>query len=220
MTPSQLVFELPHIPALGSEDFLISQSNEQAVRLVDSWPGWPFHCAILSGPQGAGKTHLVNVWRGRSGARSFEASQIEQAVEFAKDEGGPVAIEDLDHAPIHEHSAFHLLNLARETGFDVLITAREQPGAWTIALPDLRSRLRSAALVTIEEPDEALLSAVLIKLFADRQLQIEPGVVGYILKRTERSMASIQTLVDELDRAALAERRRVTRSLAGRILAS
>ncbi|HKJ62502.1 MAG TPA: DnaA/Hda family protein, partial [Hyphomicrobiales bacterium] len=118
------------------------------------------------------------------------------------------------------HAAFHLLNLARETGFDVLITAREQPGAWNIALPDLRSRLRSAALVTIEEPDEALLSAVLVKLFADRQLQIEPGVVGYILKRAERSMAAIQSLVDALDRAALAERRRVTRSLAARVLAS
>ena len=82
MTPSQLVFELPHIPALGSEDFFISRSNEQAVRLIDSWPGWPFHCAILNGPQGAGKTHLVNVWRGRSGARAFDASQIEQAVEI------------------------------------------------------------------------------------------------------------------------------------------
>lgn len=220
MTPSQLVFELPHIPALGSEDFLISQSNEQAVRLIDSWPGWPFRCAILNGPQGAGKTHLVNVWRGRSGAQAFAANDFGSAVELAKEAGGPVAIEDFDHGPVNEHAAFHLLNLARETGFDVLITAREQPGAWNIALPDLRSRLRSAALVTIEEPDEALLSAVLVKLFADRQLQIEPGVVGYILKRAERSMAAIQSLVDALDRAALAERRRVTRSLAARVLAS
>lgn len=220
MTPSQLVFELPHIPALGSEDFLISQSNEQAVRLIDSWPGWPFRCAVLSGPQGAGKTHLLNVWRGRSGARAYAASDMASAVDAAKSEGVPVAIEDFDHAPVDEHAAFHLLNLARETGFDVLITAREQPGAWTIALPDLRSRLRSAALVTIAEPDEALLSAVLVKLFADRQLQIEPGVIGYILKRAERSMAAIQSIVDELDRAALAERRRVTKALAARLLAS
>lgn len=220
MTPSQLVFELPHIPALGSEDFLISQSNEQAVKLIDGWPGWPFHCAILSGPQGAGKTHLVNVWRKRSEAQAFDASQIEQAVEAAKNHGGPIAIEDFDHAPIHEHAAFHLLNLARETGFDVLITARQQPGAWTVTLPDLRSRLRSVALVTIEEPDEILLGAVLIKLFSDRQLQIEPGVVGYILKRAERSMAAIQSIVDKLDRAAFAERRRVTRALAAKVLAS
>jgi chromosomal replication initiation ATPase DnaA len=220
VTPSQLVFELPHIPALGSEDFLISQSNEQAVRLIDNWPGWPFRCAVLSGPRGAGKTHLVNVWRGRSGARAFAAAEIGRAVEAAKSEPSPVAIEDFDLAAADEHAAFHLLNLARETGFDVLITARHQPGAWEIALPDLRSRLRSAALVTIDEPDEALLSAVLVKLFADRQMQIEPGVIGYVLKRTERSMAAIQSLVEELDRAALAERRRVTRSLAARVLAS
>ncbi|HKJ61860.1 MAG TPA: hypothetical protein VKA94_07665, partial [Hyphomicrobiales bacterium] len=102
MTPSQLVFELPHIPALGSEDFLISQSNEQAVRLIDSWPGWPFRCAILSGPQGAGKTHLVNVWRGRSGAQAFAANDFGSAVELAKEAGGPVAIEDFDHGPVNE----------------------------------------------------------------------------------------------------------------------
>ncbi len=220
MTPSQLVFELPHIPALGSEDFFVSQSNEQAVKLIDSWPGWPFRCAILSGPQGAGKTHLVNVWRGRSGARAFAATEIRQAVEVVKNEPTAVAIEDFDHASIDEHAAFHLLNLARETGFDVLITAREQPGGWTIDLPDLRSRLRSAALVTIQEPDEALLSAVLIKLFADRQLQVEPGVVGYILKRADRSMAAMQSVVDMLDRAALAERRRVTKALAAKVLAA
>lgn len=220
MTPSQLVFELPHVPALGSEDFLISRSNKQAVKLIDAWPDWPFHCAVISGPQGAGKTHLANVWRARSGARVFAASRLERAVEEAKQGGGSVAIEDFDSGPVNEHSAFHLLNLAREMGFDVLITARQQPGAWTIALPDLRSRLRSAALVTIEEPDEALLGAVLVKLFADRQLQIDPEVIDYILKRTERSMAAIQQVVDILDRTALAKRRRVTRALAANLFTS
>jgi chromosomal replication initiation ATPase DnaA len=216
---AQLTFDLPHIPALGSEDFFISGSNEQAVKLIEAWPGWPSPFAVIAGPQGSGKTHLANVWRARSGAQAFPAQAIGEAVEAVRTGAVPVVIEDFDHAPVDEPAAFHLLNLARESGSSVLITARGEPGAWEIGLPDLRSRLRAAALVTIAEPDQALLGAVLVKLFADRQVGIEPGVIGYLLKRMERSMAAAQGLVEALDRAALAERRPVTRALAARLFA-
>lgn len=219
MTPSQLVFDLPHIPALGSEDFLVSASNEQAVKLIAAWPDWANPIVVLAGPEGAGKTHLANVWRARSGADAFAATGVRAAVDRAVGEGGPVVIEDIDSAALDEYAAFHLLNLAKERRFDVLVTARTPPGEWRIALPDLRSRLRSAALVTIEEPDEALIGAVIVKLFADRQLSIEPGVIGYLLRRMERSMAAAQRLVEAIDRAALAERRRVTRTLAAKLFA-
>ncbi len=215
---TQLIFDLPHIPALGSEDFFVSASNEKAVRLVEAWPDWPNAVAVIAGPQGSGKTHLVNVWRARSGAEAFAATDVARAVDRALGAGGPVILEDIDATAINEHAAFHLLNLARERGFEVLITARRLPGEWHVSLPDLRSRLRSAALVTIDAPDEALLGAVLIKLFADRQLAIEPGVIGYVMRRMVRSMAAAQRLVDALDRAALAEHRRVTKALAAKLL--
>lgn len=205
------------MPALGGEDFLLSGSNEQAVKLINAWPDWPNPIAVLSGPQGSGKTHLVNVWRAVSGALSFPALALRQAVAHVLEGPGPIAIEDFDQAQVDEHAAFHLLNLARERRFDLLITGRRPPGEWAVGLPDLRSRLRSAALVTIEEPDEALLSAVLVKLFADRQLSVEPDVIGYVMHRMERSMAAAQTLVEALDRAALVEKRAVTRVLAAKL---
>lgn len=214
----QLTLELPHIPALGGEDFLVSASNEQAVRLVDSWPNWANPICIVAGPEGSGKTHLVHVWQGRSQAACFGADAVEAAVIHALEHAAPVTIEDIDRAPINEHAAFHLLNLAREHRFDVLITARSAPGAWDIALPDLRSRLRSAALVNIGEPDEALLGAVLVKLFADRQLSIAPDVIEYLMPRLERSMAAAQAVVEAIDKAALAERRGVTRPFAAKVM--
>jgi chromosomal replication initiation ATPase DnaA len=217
---AQLVFELPHVPALGSEDFFISASNEQAVRLVEAWPHWPAPSAVIAGPAGSGKSHLANVWRARSGAECFAATDLDAAVTRALAAAPSIVLEDIDKGPFDENAAFHLLNLAREKGFSVLITGRSQPGAWEIALPDLRSRLRSAVLVTIAEPDEALLGAVLVKLFADRQIGVEPGVVAYLLKRIERSMAAAQAAVDALDRASLSERRRVTRGLAARLFAT
>jgi len=208
------------MPSLGGDDFLVSGSNEQAVRLINAWPDWPAPVAVLSGPQGSGKTHLVNVWRAISGAPSFPASALAEAVALVLERPGPIAVEDFDERGVDETEAFHLINLARERRFNLLITGRRPPGEWAIGLADLRSRLRSAALVTIEEPDEALLSAVLVKLFADRQLSVEPDMIGYLMRRMERSMAAAQRLVDALDRAALAEKRAVTRALAGKLLSA
>jgi chromosomal replication initiation ATPase DnaA len=208
------------MPSLGGEDFLVSGSNEQAVRLVNAWPDWPNPITVLVGPQGSGKTHLVSVWRAISGAVSFPATALPDAVTQVRERPLPIAIEDFDQARVDEHAAFHLLNLARERRFDLLITGRRPPGEWPIALPDLRSRLRSAALVTIDEPDEALLSAVLVKLFADRQLSVDPDVIGYVMRRMERSMAAAQALVEALDRAALAEKRAVTRGLAAKLFSA
>lgn len=216
----QLTLELPHIPALGGEDFLVSASNEQAVRLVKSWPHWANPICIVAGPEGSGKTHLAHVWQSRSQAATFGANAVAEAVSHALAHGTPLAIEDIDRAPIDEHAAFHLLNLAREHRFDVLITSRYLPGAWDIALPDLRSRLRSAALVSIGEPDEALLSAVLVKLFADRQISVTPDVIEYLMPRLERSMAAVQAVVEAIDKAALAERRGVTRPFAAKVMAA
>jgi chromosomal replication initiation ATPase DnaA len=215
---SQLTLELPHIPALGGEDFLISASNETAAKLISSWPDWTNPICIITGPEGSGKTHLVNVWRARSGAEAFLATEIGMAVSAALAGPAPIAIEDIDAGGFDEHAAFHLLNLARERRFDILITARTAPGTWDISLPDLRSRLRSAALVSIAEPDDSLLRAVLVKLFADRQVAVSPEVIDYIMLRIERSMAAAALIVDKLDKAALAERKAVTRPLAAKVL--
>lgn len=214
----QLTFELPHVPALGDEDFFVSTSNQTAVNLINSWPDWTNPICIIAGPEGAGKTHLVNVWRARCDAIYLPASAVGEAVEAVLKQPQPVALEDIDAGPFDEHGAFHLLNLARERKFDVLLTGRSLPGEWLIALPDLRSRLRSAALVRIEAPDDALLRAVLVKLFMDRQLSVGPEIIDYLLPRMERSMAGAAKIVDMLDKAALAERRAVTKALASKLM--
>ncbi len=215
---SQLVLELPHVPALGGEDFLVSSANETALKLVAAWPHWTNPISIITGPQGAGKTHLVNVWRARSGAEAYAGTAVKEALAAALERPAPLALEDIDAGGLDEAAAFHLLNLAREHHFEILMTGRAPPGSWEIALPDLRSRLRSAALVSIAEPDDALLRAVLVKLFADRQLAVGPELIDYIMPRMERSMAAAAALVDALDKAALSEGKGVTRPLAVRVL--
>lgn len=218
--PRQLVLDLPHRPALGEEDFLVSGSNAAAVALIDRWPDWPLSSAMVTGPRGAGKSHLAHVWRLRSGGPVISAQAIaEEAIETLRS-AGALVVEDLDRGIAEERTLFHLLNLAREHKHSLLLTSLRPAGELEVALPDLRSRLRALPVVAIESADEALLKAVLVKLFADRQIAVEPQVIDYIAVRMERSTAAAGAIVAEIDRRALALHRKVTRPLAAEALAA
>jgi chromosomal replication initiation ATPase DnaA len=216
-TPEQLVFELPHRAAMGLEDFLVSESNAAAVALVDRWPDWPVGAAILVGPTGSGKTHLANVWQLRTAATSYPAPVLSREGVPAVASAGAVIIEDIQTL-VDEAALFHLLNLVREQRLQVLLTTDTAPGDLCVGLPDLRSRLKALPMASIEAPDDALLRAVLVKLFADRQLSVEPHVIDYVLVRMERSMSAAERFVTEADRQALVRQRRVTRAIAATAL--
>ena len=218
--PRQLVFDLAHRQALGAEDFLVSSSNAAAVEMVDRWPDWPHPAAIVAGPQGSGKSHLANVWRLRSGAGLVTAAALDDARVATLKPGETLVVEDLDRGIADEKVLFHLLNRARESKLSVLLTSRIPPGEQEFRVPDLRSRLRALPVVQVQPPDEALLKAVLVKLFADRQLNVEPPVIDYLSLRMERSMAAANRIVAVVDRLALATHRKVTRPLAAEALAS
>jgi chromosomal replication initiation ATPase DnaA len=217
--PDQLILDLPHRPALGAEDFLISRSNQAAADIVDRWPQWPNPAVAVVGPAHSGKTHLANVWRLKSGAARLEARALGEADVVAASATGAVLVEDLHLGVADQQALFHLLNLVREHKLSLLVTSRSPPGELDFSLPDLRSRLRALPVVTIEPPDAALLKAVLVKHFTDRQLAVEPHTIGYIALRLEQSMEAAAAVVAEIDRAALASHRKVTRALAAEALA-
>lgn len=215
---AQLPLILPHEAAFGRDDFLLGASNRTAFALIDGWPDWPSQAALLAGPVGSGKTHLAHVWQAASGAAMLPAAELrrEQVEELAR--GGAVALEDA-HAGFDETALFHLFNALRDAGGSLLVTSRSWPQSWGLRLPDLASRLRAATPVEIQEPDDDLLRRVLVKLFADRQIDIDPAVIDFLAVRMERSVAAAQALVDRLDRASLSAGRRITRPLAAAVLA-
>jgi chromosomal replication initiation ATPase DnaA len=202
---------------MGREDFLVSDSNAAAVALIDRWPDWPVGAAVIAGSRGSGKTHLANVWLLRSGARIFEASEISRDGVPAIAAVGSAAIENVQELA-DEAALLHLLNLVREQRLQLLLTTDSAPGDLSVRLPDLRSRLKALPLASIAAPDDPLLRAVLVKLFADRQLSVEPHVIDYVLVRMERSMLGAERLVAEADRQALRLQRRVTRAVAAAAL--
>ena len=213
----QLPLDLPHNAAMTRADYLVGEANRAAVSLVDAWPDWPTRSVLLSGPAGSGKTHLVEIWRAASGAAVRAARDLGDVEELVK--AGAVAVEDLHDGPLDETALFHLVNLGNERRVPLLMTSRRPAGALSIRLPDLASRLRAVRPVELGAPDDALLRLVLVKLFADRQLAVDAGVIETIVTRMERSLEAANRVVAELDRAALAGGRAISRRLAATTLA-
>ncbi|WEX07592.1 DnaA regulatory inactivator HdaA [Chelativorans sp. AA-79] len=216
--PRQLPLELAHAEARSRDDLVVAPANEHAVALVENWPDWPAPVVVLAGPEGSGKTHLADIWCGHSGAYPASATGID-AEAIAAAEHGPVLIDDADSPLLDETGLFHLVNTIRGADTHLLLTARHLPSAWGVKLPDLLSRLRAAAAVEIREPDEMLLAGVIVKLFSDRQVTVEPHVVQFILRRMERSLSAARRVVETLDRVALERKTRISRALAAEVLA-
>lgn len=215
----QLALDLPHVAGLGLEDFLPAPCNAAALGAILRWPDWPAPALVLSGPAGSGKTHLARIWARRAGAAFLGAQEVWGPAEPLRRvaDAAALAVDDAD-AGGDEAALFHLHNAVLGRGGALLLTATTPPAGWPVALPDLRSRVLAAAQARIEPPDDTLLTALLVKQFADRQLRVDPAVVGYLVPRLERAFAAVRGIVEALDRASLRARRPVTLPLARAVL--
>jgi chromosomal replication initiation ATPase DnaA len=214
--PRQLAFALPHAESLTRDNFLEGPANAAGLALVDSWPDWPNRVMFLAGPEGSGKSHLAAIWADESGARSTSAHALTPAEVPGALATGALVIEDMKSVDIDERALFHLLNLAREEGAFVLMTARKPP--MEVELRDLHSRLRAVPTVQLQPPDDHLFRALIVKFCADRQLAVDESVVSYLSTRLERSYAAVRQTVELLDTEALRLGRPVTRALAVELL--
>lgn len=212
----QLAFDLPVEHAFRREDFFTSPANARALAMIEA----PTARLLLVGPHGAGKTHLTHIWARLTGAEILTPDTIRHRLPHLAPDAA-IAVDNADSGadnPNRDETAlFHLYNLLAPSG-RLLLTAATPPRDWGLALPDLISRLQTLPQCKLDPPDDALLSAVLVKLFADRQITVPPNLIPYLVSRMERSIAAARSLVAALDAAALAQARPVTRTLAGEVL--
>ncbi|SDE87134.1 hypothetical protein SAMN05421538_11339 [Paracoccus isoporae] len=218
----QLTLDLPHETALGRDDFLVTDANRTAVATLDAPDLWPQGRMLLIGPEGSGKTHLAAIWAADHGAAHVDAAALtaDEADPLAR-AGGAVIVEDAHRVagvPAAEAALFHLWNLCAARGCRLLLTARGPARDWALSLPDLQSRMAALPLTRIEAPDEALLAAVLVKLFADRQISASSGLISWLVPRMDRDLGLARRLVGALDMAALAAGKAPTRQMAADIL--
>lgn len=216
----QLAFNLPHRPALGREDFWVAQSNEAAVAQVEAWPDWPGTGLAIVGPRGSGKTHLAHVFAQEAKCDLLDLADVSMHRLDDWVERGAVAF-DCPGAEVPEfdqEALFHLFNAMKASGGHILIAATEPPARWPVALKDLQSRLATFSVAQLGPPDDALLGAVLMKHFSDRQLRLDPPVLNYLLTRMDRSLWAAGQIVAALDQASLEKKRKLSVALARGVL--
>ena len=223
----QLPLDLSGEPSWRRDDFLPAEANAVAFAWVERWPDWPGPALALAGPSGSGKTHLLRIWAERARARVLAPVDLSasafSAVLDAIGDAKAVALDDAQGVAgdaDRERQLFHLFNWLRERGGWLMLAAPEAPARWPVALPDLASRLRTAQVAPIEAPDDALLAAVLVKLFRDRQVQIGADVIDYLVRRMDRSLAAARAIVEAADRQALAQKRPVSVKLVSELFAA
>lgn len=207
----QLALDLPHVRALGAEDFLPAPCNQEALGWLARWPDWGAPGLALVGPEGSGKSHLARIFAHRTGALEIGPGHWPEAVP-------PHLVLDPALPIVDEVRLLAWYRMVEERGGHLLLTAETPPAQWPIRLPDLASRLRALPIATLAPPDDALLGALLVKLFRDRGIDVGAEVVPYLVSRMERSFRAAKVLVAELDAHSLEQQRPVTVPLARAVL--
>lgn len=220
--PEQLPLNYPTRSAQGRDDFLVADCNRDAVAWIDLWPEWPAPFLILYGPPACGKSHLAHIWEGQSQAQIVDVQSLtEENMRATADGADAFVLDDAEYLWGHaqgETLLFHFYNICKEEGKSALLTCQPAPVSQEFAVKDLASRLRAAPAVAIRAPEDDLIAALLIKQFQDRQLQVEPRVIDYILPRIERSFAAVRAVVARIDTQSLSQQKKVTVPLVSAVL--
>lgn len=218
----QLIFDLPAKEGMTRAEYFVSPANALAMASLEGWQAWPGGKMLLLGAHGTGKTHLAQIWASENGAQVVAGQDLAEA-DIPALATTPILVEDaylVAGRPKAEAALFHLHNLAAQNRRPLLLTATTPPRDWGLALPDLLSRMQATPITRIEAPDDMLLAAVLVKMFADRQLKVAPNLIAFLIARIPRSIGGAREVVAALDSAALAEGRPITRAFAAGLLDS
>ena len=216
----QLTFSLSYKEALEKEDFFLSRCNLNAATVLGNWDNWTFGMMVLVGPKYSGKTHLCSVWAKETNALRINVKEVNDKLDHCL-RMDFVCIEDIDtiieleekRKKDIEEALFHLINHFVQRGKKALFSAKKMPHHWQLSLKDLESRMLSFNKVSIKEPDDKLILALLLKLFNDRQVKVGHEELKHIALRIDRSFSGMNEFVQLLDKKSLTLQRKINYSL-------
>ena len=209
----QLTIEMPKRTALNREDFLVNVRNKVAVDFIDNFYKKSIKLGILIGPKGSGKTHLVNVFcKSLEGVNwSFLSSENKNIYDIFNT-NDVIIIENINnfHSKQKEEFLFHSINLSKELNKALLLTSSLQVSKLNFKMSDLVSRLEAMNTASIEEPDDTLMEALIIKLFNDRQISVKPKTVNFLMQRIERSYLGVSEIIELIDKVSLSQKKSIS----------
>jgi len=183
--------------------------------------GTPSESIYLQGPGGVGKTHLALATCAAAEAAGSHAAYLPLTAArgrlrdalTALEGNQLIALDDVDAIAGQrddEIALFDFHNRVRAAGVALLYTSTQAPDTPSLSLPDLRSRLSQCARILLSPLDDRGRREVLRERALRRGLVMDEASYDWLLNRVGRDLASLTVLLEQLDRASLAAKRRIT----------
>ncbi len=213
----QLIFNFPFKKSYSSQDFYVAKNNFNAFKLIESWPKWPSRFVNIYGPEGCGKTHLVNILMGKIQSLLIPAKKVdEQALNYYKTKECLI-IDDFENN-IDEKLLYTIINMAFQDNKYLIISSPISLKKFKIGLKDLNSRFSSFIDIGIDLPTDDLLRVILTKAFSDKQIEISKKNVDYILNHIDRSYKKVNSFANSIDNLSLAKAKPINLQLIKKVL--
>ena len=209
----QLYFQMPNKTSLGVEDYIVTDSNNFAFDLIVKMVKGEINFGLISGPPYSGKTHLSKILiKNASNYKSFYIDRDYQNILDRFEDSDILILENIDKVKHDkaEEDLFHIINLVKENNKKLLMTSRKSISEIDLSLEDLKSRLNSILEAKIKEPDDQLMELILIKIFNDKQLKINPNVIDFLMSRLVRSYKGINLFIEKIDMFSLEKGKKIT----------
>ena len=202
--------------AKNRENYIVGDSNINAIKWIDKYPHWKSSGLIIEGPKSSGKSHLVRVWQRKSNCNIFESEKVNNE-EINANDNKNLAIENLENIKNYEFF-LHLLNYKKEKKLKYLLTTTYSIGSLNIQLKDIKSRLLELPKANISLPSDKLLKGLIVKLLKDKGVVITSKLLEYTINRIERSYEAVNFFVQDLNKISLEKKKNISISLIKEIL--
>ena len=205
---NQLLLNFKQNQNFNYNDFYVSKSNYYAFQLIEKWPKWEKNILNIYGEKYSGKTHLSNIFLNKNGGIKVEEKEINNEIfkKFKLYEN--IIIDNYDNK-VDEKLIYSIFNLADQDNKYLIINSINPINKIDFKLNDLKSRSKNCLFAQIENPDDELMFAIILKSFSDRQIQIDKKLIDFITKRIDRSYGKIADFIYKVDELSLKKRKAI-----------
>tara|TARA_B100000700_G_scaffold309005_1_gene387423 strand:+ start:290 stop:958 length:669 start_codon:yes stop_codon:yes gene_type:complete len=205
---NQLLLNFKQNQNFNYNDFYVSKSNYYAFQLIEKWPKWEKNILNLCGEKYSGKTHLSNIFLNKNGGIKVDEKEIDNEI-FKKFKLYENIIIDNYNNKVDEKLIYSIFNLADQDNKYLIINSINPINKIDFKLNDLKSRSKNCLFAQIENPDDELMFAIILKSFSDRQIQIDKKLIDFITKRIDRSYGKIADFIYKVDELSLKKRKAI-----------
>ena len=203
---NQLLLEFDHKIEFNEHDYYVSKSNFFAFNLIQNWPNWEKKILNISGDKFSGKTHLSKIFQNKSRALYLTKENINEDIFKIIKLKETIIIDDFEIIE-NEKLLYSLFNLIYQDNKYLLILSNKSINEINFKLEDLNSRAKNCIFAKIENPEDDLIFAIILKCFSDRQIKLEKKIVEFIIKRIDRSYGKIYEFIYKVDQLSLKKKK-------------